>query len=156
MSSLKEQLRADRVAAMKAHDETTKNALAMTLTAIQREETSGAAHELTDDEVLAIIKREVAMRKDSADAYRAGNRPELEAKELAEADVLARYLPAQLRDAEVDALVAAQVAAAREAAGGELTMKNMGPIVKAVSALAHGRAEGAVIAAKVKQALSGS
>ena len=155
MSSLKDQLRADRVAAMKAHDATVKDALAMALTAVQREETSGEAHELTDDQVRAVIKREVAMRKDSAEAYRAGNRPELEAKELAEAEVLGRYLPAELSAEEIGALVAEEVAAAREAAGGELAMKQMGLIIKAVNARAEGRADGATVAAQVKAALVG-
>ena len=153
MSSLKDQLRADRIAAMKARDETIKDALAMTLTAIQRAETSGEAHELTDDEVLAIIKREVTMRKDSAEAYHAGNRLDLEAKELAEAAVLGAYLPTPLTDDEVDALVAEEVARVQQA-GTEVSMKHMGQIIKAVNTRADGRAEGAVVAAKVKAALA--
>ncbi len=154
MSDLKAHLRADRVTAMKAHDETAKNALAMALTAIQLAESSGETHELTDDQVLAILRREVSTRKDSAEAYRSGNRPDLEAKELAEIEVLSRYLPAALTDEEIDQFVAEEVAAAKQTAGGELSMKQMGQIVKAVNARAQGRAEGAVVAAKVKAALT--
>ena len=152
MSSLKEQLRADRVAAMKARDDLTKDALGMAIAAVQREEVAGEAHELSDDEVRAVLNREIRQRKDSAEAYEAGNRPELAEKELAEAEVLQRYLPAPLTDAELDALVAEELAAAR--AAGEVTMRQMGQLIKAVNARTDGRAEGAVVAAKVKAALA--
>ena len=152
-SSLKERLRADRIAAMKARDELAKNALAMTLTAIQRAEVEGEAHELTDDEVLAILRREVAMRKDSAEAFVAGGRTELAEKELAEAALLSAYLPAALSEADIDAIVAEEVAAAVRAADGTASMRLMGQVVKAVNARVAGRAEGAVVAAKVKAAL---
>ena len=152
--SLKERLRADRVAAMKARDELAKNALGMALTAIQRAEVAGEAHELTDDEVLAILRREVATRKDSAEAFQAGNRPELAEKELAEAALLSAYLPAALSEADIDAIVAEEVAAAAQAGDGTASMRLMGQVIKAVNARVAGRAEGAVVAAKVKAALA--
>ena len=154
MSTLKEKLRADRVQAMKARDELAKNALGLALTVIQRAEVTGEAHELTDDEVLAILRREVASRKDSAAAFAAGNRQDLVDKELAEAELLSAYLPAQLDDAELDAIVAEEVAAAAKAAGGEVSMRQMGQVIKAVNARVDGRAEGALVAAKVKAALA--
>lgn len=159
MSGLKERLRADRVAAMRAHDETAKNALGMALTAIQRAEKQPTGSELditgelNDEQVLAILKKEVSSRKDSAEAYRAGNRQDLVDKELAEVEVLQRYLPAALTDAELDALVAAEITAAARSLGEAPTMRQMGLIIKAVNAAAQGRAEGAVVAAKVKAAL---
>jgi len=154
MAELKDRLRADRVVAMKARDELAKNTLGMALTAIQLEEVAGdVARELTDDEVLKVLTREAAKRKDSAEAYAAGNRPELAEKELAEAALLQAYLPAALSEAEVDALVAEEVAAAAAALGAQPTMKQMGQVIKAVNARAQGRAEGATIAAKVRSAL---
>ena len=155
MAELKDRLRSDRVAAMKARDQVAKDTLGMALTAIQLEEVSGdAARELTDDEVLKVLTREAARRKDSAEAYTAGNRPELAAKELAEAEILQAYLPAALTEAELDALVSEEVAAAAAALGAQPPMKQMGQIIKAVNARAAGRAEGATVAAKVRAALA--
>ncbi|MEN0070077.1 MAG: GatB/YqeY domain-containing protein [Propionicimonas sp.] len=155
MAELKDRLRADRVVAMKARDELAKNTLGMALTAIQLEEVAGeAARELGVDEVLRVLTREAAKRKDSAEAYAAGNRPELAEKELAEAALLQAYLPAALSEAELDALVAEEVAAAAASLGEKPTMKQMGQVIKAVNARAQGRAEGATIAAKVRSALA--
>ncbi len=155
MAGLKDTLRADRIAAMKARDEIAKNTLGMALTAIQLEEVAGTvARELSDDEVVKVLTREVAKRKDSAQAYADGKRPELAEKELAEAAVIQAYLPAALTDDEVDGLVAEEVAAAAAALGEAPTMKQMGQVIKAVNARAQGRAEGAVVAAKVRAALS--
>lgn len=155
MAGLKDRLRADRVAAMKARDEIAKSTLGMALTAVQVEEVAGeAARELSDDEVLKVLAREVAKRKDSAQAYTDGKRPELADKELAEAAVLQAYLPAALTEDELDALVAQEVAAAAASLGEAPAMKQMGQIIKAVNARAQGRAEGAVVAAKVRAALN--
>lgn len=155
MAGLKDRLRADRDAARKARDELAKDTLGMALTAIQLAEVAGeVARELSDDEVLQVLTREVAKRKDSAQAYTDGKRPELAEKELAEAAVLQAYLPAALFAAEVDAMVAEEVAAAAAALGAAPTMKQMGQIIKAVNARTQGRAEGAVVAAKVRAALT--
>lgn len=155
MSELKDTIQADMVAAMKAHDELTKSTLRMAVAAIKNEQVAGSeARELSDDEVLAVLNREVAKRRDSAEAYTAGHRPELAEKELAEIEVLQRYLPAALTDAELDAIVAEEVAAAAAGLGAAPTMKQMGLVIKAVNARAAGRAQGATVAAKVKAALS--
>lgn len=155
MSELKDTIQADMVAALKAHDELTKSTLRMAVAAIKNEQVAGTeARELSDDEVLAVLNREVSKRRDSAEAYTAGNRPELAAKELAEIEVLQRYLPAALTDAELDTIVAEEVAAAAAQLGAAATMKQMGVVIKAVNARAAGRAPGAAVAAKVKAALS--
>ena len=155
MGSVKTQLKADLVTAMKAHDEVTKSTVRMALAAIAVEEVAGtAARELSEAEELSVLTREVNKRKDSAEAYAAGNRPELAAKELAEADILRRYLPAPLSEADLDALVAEEVSAAATALGSRPTMKQMGQVIKAVNARANGRADGGTIAAKVRAALS--
>lgn len=154
MAGLKTQLKADLVTAMKAHDEAAKSTLRMALAAIAVEEVSGSvARALTEAEELAVVTREVSKRRDSAEAYTAGHRPELAAKELAEAAILQAYLPAPLTEAELDDLVAQEVAEAEAALGARPTMKQMGLVIKAVNARAQGRAEGASIAAKVRAAL---
>jgi uncharacterized protein YqeY len=155
MSEFSDRLQADLVAAMKAHDELTKSTLRMAVAAIKNEQVAGKeARELSDAEVLGVLNREVAKRRDSAEAYTAGNRPELAEKELAEIEVLQRYLPAALTDAELDAIVTEEVAAAAAQLGSAPTMRQMGLVIKAVNARAAGRAEGATVAAKVKAALA--
>ena len=155
MSELKDTIQADMVAAMKAHDELTKSTLRMAVAAIKNEQVAGTeARELSDDEVISVLNREVAKRRDSAEAYTTGNRPELAAKELAEVEVLQRYLPAALTEAELDAIVAEEVAAAAAHLGAAQSMKQMGLVIKAVNARAAGRAQGAAVAAKVKAALA--
>jgi uncharacterized protein YqeY len=152
MAALKAQLRSDLTTSMKARDTFRTSVLRMVLSAIQTEEVSGtSARELTAEEELAIVGREVRKRKESAELYTAGNRPELAEKELAEVELLGEYLPAALTEAEVDAIVAEEVAGLGEGA----SMKQMGQVIKAVNARAKGRAEGSVIAAKVKAALAG-
>ncbi len=155
MGSMKTRLKADLVTAMKAKDELTKSTLRMALAAIAVEEVAGkVARDLSEAEELVVLTREVNKRKDSAEAYTAGNRPELAEKELAEAEILRGYLPAPLTDVELDGLVAAEVAAVATALGAAPTMKQMGQVIKAVNARAQGRAEGAAIAAKVRAALT--
>lgn len=155
MSALADRLQADLVVAMKAHDELAKSTLRMAVAAIKNEQVAGKqARELSEADVLGVLNREVAKRRDSAQAYTEGNRPELAAKELAEVEVLQRYLPAALSEVELDAIVAEEVAAIAEEVGAPLTLRQMGLVIKAVNARAAGRAEGATVAAKVKAALA--
>ena len=123
MSSLKDQLKADLTTAIKGRDEVTAATIRMALTAITNEEVSGKeARALSDDDVLTVLGREAKKRRESAEAYEAASRPELAERELLELDVLARYLPQPLSDAEVAAIVEAAVAevAAGGATGGQL------------------------------------
>lgn len=152
MAALKDQLRTDLTTAMKARDTFRTGVLRMVLSAIQTEEVAGtSARELTEDEERAVVGRELRKRKESAELYQSGNRPELAEKELSEAELLSTYLPAALTEDEIDAMVAEEVAALGEGA----SMKQMGAVIKAVNARAKGRAEGGVIAAKVRAALAG-
>ena len=151
MAALKDTLRSDLTTSMKARDTFRTGVLRMVLAAIQTEEVAGtSARELSGEEELAIVGREVRKRKESAELYTAGNRPELAAKELDEVELLSEYLPAGLSEAEIDVIVAEEVAAAGEG----VSMKQMGQVIKAVNARTKGRAEGGVIAAKVKAALA--
>ena len=155
MSELSDRLHTDLVIAMKAREQLTLSTLRMSIAAIMNEQVAGKeARVLTEAEVVTVLNREVAKRRDSAEAYTTGNRPELAAKELAEVEILQRYLPSALTDAELDAIVAEEVSAAAAGLGAAPTMKQMGLVIKAVNGRAAGRAEGAKVAAKVKAALA--
>ncbi|WP_425309614.1 GatB/YqeY domain-containing protein [Ammonicoccus fulvus] len=149
MAELKDRLRADMIASMKAKQPDTTKVLRAVLAAITTEEVSGdAAHELTEAQEQAIVTKQVRQRRDSAEAYAAGGRQDLADVERAEVEILEAYLPKQLTDDELNALVEAEVANA-----GEVTMKQMGQIIKAVNARAAGRADGGKVAAAVKARL---
>ena len=155
MSELSDRLQTDLVTAMKAREALTLSTLRMAIAAIRNEQVAGKqARVLSEAEVVTVLNREVAKRRDSAEAYTAGQRPELAAKELAEVELLQRYLPTALTDAELDAIVAEEVSAAAASLGAAPTMKQMGLVIKAVNARAAGRAEGGKVAAKVKAALA--
>jgi uncharacterized protein YqeY len=151
-SQLKSRLRDDLHSSMRAHDKVRSETLRMALTAVTNEEVSGAtARELSDDEVLKVVSKEAKKRREAATAYMEAKRPELAAKEEAELAILEAYLPAQLSDAELEALVAQ---ALRET--GAKGMSQMGLVMKAAAALVAGRADGGRVAAIVKSALAGS
>ena len=152
MSTLKQTLQSDLTTSMKARDEVTSATIRMVLTAITNEEVSGKqARELTDEDVLTVLGREAKKRREAAEAYTAANRPELADREEAELAVIARYLPQQLDEAEVQAIVDAAVAevSASGATGGAA----MGAVMKIVQPQVKGRADGGMVAAKVKSAL---
>lgn len=154
MGALKEQLRKDLVAAMRAKDELVKSTLRMAIAAIQNAEVAGdTARELSEDEELALVNKEVASRRDSAEAYLDGGRPELAERELDEVKVLLAYLPAPLTTEEIDEIVATEVAAVAQELGAAPTMRDMGRIMKSVTAKVSGRAPGGEVADKVKHAL---
>ena len=150
MSTLKDQLKADLTTAMKARDELTLATLRMTLTAIGNEEVAGKeARQLSDDEVLKVIAREAKKRREAAEAFTTGGAKDRAQRELDEGAVLDRYLPAQLSDEELTALVAEAVAET-----GAAGPQAMGQVMKAVGPKVAGRAEGGRVAAAVKAALA--
>ena len=150
MAELKDRLRADMTAAMKARDKDTTTVLRAVLSAIQTEEVAGAeAHELDADTELKIVTKQVRQRRDSAAEYTKAGRQELADAELAEADILQVYLPAQLSEDELSAIVDEEVAAA----GPEVTMRQMGQVINAVNARVAGRADGGTVAKLVKARL---
>lgn len=155
MSELKARLRSDLTVALKARDALTLGTLRMALAAVTNEEVAGtSARELTDAEVTTVLAREVKKRKESAEAFDAAGRVELADKERAESAVLAGYLPEQLPDDEIPALVAEAIAEVAASTGAAPSMKQMGLVIKAAQAKAAGRAEGAKIAAAVRAALA--
>lgn len=151
MPTLKDQLRADLTTAMKARDETRTRTLRMALTSISNEEVSGAAaHDLTDDEVLKILAREAKRRREAAAAFADAGRPEQSAAERAEEAVLTGYLPAQLDDAELAAMVAAAITET-----GASGPAGIGQVMKVLTPRVAGRAEGSRVAALVRSQLAG-
>ena len=154
MSTLKERLRADLTAAMKARDELARSTLRMTLTAIGNAEVAGTqARTLDDTEVLKVVAREVRKRAESAEAFAAAGRDELAARERAEGELLARYLPTQLTDDELAAIARAAVDETAAELGERPGPRQMGQVMKKATAAARGRAEGGRIAAAVKALL---
>lgn len=151
MPTLKEQLRADLTTSMKARDEVRTRTLRMALTSISNEEVSGnSARDLTDDEVLKILGREAKRRREAAAAFADAGRAEQAAAERAEEAVLTAYLPAQLSDEELAALVAAAIAET-----GASGPAGIGQVMKAATPKVAGRAEGSRVAAQVRSQLAG-
>ena len=151
MPELKKRLRADLNDAMRARDQVRMRTLRMALTSITNEEVAGAsARELTDDEVVKVLTREARKRREAAEAFSAAGRSDQAAAERAEGDVLAGYLPAQLSDDELAALVDAAIAET-----GASGMAGMGQVMKTVTPRVAGRADGARVAAEVRRRLSG-
>lgn len=149
MAELKERLRADLKTAMRARDQVRLRTLRMALSSITTEEVAGAtARELSDDEVLKVLTREAKKRREAAEAFGAAGRTEQAEAERAEGEVLADYLPAQLGDDELAALVDAAIAET-----GATGMKGMGQVMKAVTPQVAGRAEGSRVAAEVRRRL---
>ncbi|MFE0689396.1 GatB/YqeY domain-containing protein [Streptomyces xiamenensis] len=154
MTTLKSRLSDDLTTAIKARDELRSSTLRMTLTAVSYEETAGKeARELSDDDVQKVIAREAKKRREAAEAFDKGGRAEQAERERAEGKVLAEYLPQQLSDEELAAIVADAVAEAQ--AGGAEGPRAMGAVMKIVSPKVAGRADGGRVAGLVKRTLAG-
>ena len=150
MPELKDRLRTDLTTAMKGRDELTTATLRMVLSAVSAEEVAGReARELSEDEVQAVLRREAKKRREAAEAYAGAGRAQQAERERAEEGVIATYLPAQLEDADLAALVADAVT--RTGAQG---MRDMGKVMGTVQAQVAGRAEGGRVAAEVRRQLA--
>jgi uncharacterized protein len=151
MAALKDRLREDLTAAMKARDGVRTRTLRMALTSVTKEEVAGeSARELSDDEVIGVLTREAKRRREAADAFAAAGREEQAAAERAEGAVLDAYLPAQLSDEEIATTVAAVIDET-----GASGMAAMGQVMRAVTPRVAGRADGARVAAEVRRRLAG-
>jgi uncharacterized protein YqeY len=152
VTSLKESLQADLTAAIKASDDMLKSTLRMAIAAVMNAEVAGKeAVALTDDQVIKVLQSEAKKRLESAEIYEQNGRAEAAVKERAEAEILAKYLPAAIDDSALEAIVAEAVSAA--AAAGNSGMKAMGIVVKAVREKVGSSADGSKIADLVKAAL---
>jgi uncharacterized protein YqeY len=137
-----EQLRTDITSAMKAGEKTRVGALRLVLSELQK-----AAKEGGDDE-LAVLRRERKRRLEAASQFRDGSRPDLAEQEESEAELISGYLPADVGDDELDAMVAAAIAET-----GASSPRDMGQVMKAVMAASGGRADGKRASARVREAL---
>lgn len=148
--SLKATVQRDLTTAMRERDSVRAATLRMALTAITTEEVAGtASRELGDDEVLRVLAKEAKKRKEASAAYTDAGRAELAAQEDAELAVLEAYLPTQLSDDELSAIVARAVEET-----GATGMAQLGQVMKVAQPLVAGRADGGRVAAAVRSALS--
>jgi uncharacterized protein YqeY len=140
--SILDQVRSDMTFAMKAGEKDRVGALRLVLSELQKAAKAG------NDDELAVLRRERKRRLEAAAQFRDGGRPELAEREESEARLIETYLPAELDDAELDALVAAAIAET-----GASEAKDMGQVMKLVMAKSGGRADGKRASARVREAL---
>ncbi|MBV9832743.1 MAG: GatB/YqeY domain-containing protein [Marmoricola sp.] len=149
--TLKETLRSDLTASIKARDELRSSTLRMVLTAITTEEVAGKEHrELSDDDVLGVLTKEGKKRREAAEAFAGAGRAEQAAKEEAEAAVIAEYLPQQLSAEEIEELVTRTIDELGVRGDG---MRAMGRVMGVLTPQTKGRADGGVLAAAVRTQL---
>lgn len=146
--SLNDQLQAALKDAMREHDELRRDTLRMAISAAYNAE-KAAKRPLTDDEVIGVLSREVKTRRESIEAYEAAGRPDLAAKERAEAEVLVAFLPAQLSEDEIRAFVVDAIAQT-----GASSPKDMGRVMGLVAPKTKGRADGKVVSGIVTAELA--
>jgi len=137
----------DMKAAMKARDTARLGVLRMTLSEVKNARIEKGS-DLTDDDVIQVIRRAVKKREEAAEAFRGGNRPELAESETREAEILTAYLPQMITGPELEAIVAAAVAET-----GATSPKEMGKVMKAVMAVHGSRVDGKEVQALVRAKL---
>lgn len=146
--SLRDQLKADVSAAMRSGETLRRDTLRMALSSLALVE-KDLKRDATDDEVLGVIVKAVKTRKESVDAYIAANRADLAEGESAEIAILTTYMPEQMSDADVDALVAEAISAT-----GAASAKEMGKVMGWLGPKTKGRVDGKVLSGKVTAALA--
>jgi len=147
--SLKERITEDMKAAMRAKDSERLGTIRMVQAAIKQREVDKRVT-LDDPQVLAVIEKMIKMRKESVAQFQSGGRDDLVAKENQEIELLQAYMPAQLPEAELDALIASAIAQA-----GATSIKEMGKAMAIIKQTAQGRADMGVVSAKLKARLGG-
>ena len=146
--SLRDQLKADVSAAMRSGETLRSDTLRMALSSLALVEKE-LKRDATDDEVLGVIVKAVKTRKESVDAYTAANRADLAEGENAEIAILSAYMPEQMSDADVDALVAEAISVT-----GAASAKEMGKVMGWLGPKTKGRVDGKVLSGKVTAALA--
>ena len=146
--TLKDRITEDMKSALRAHEAARLSTIRLLLAAIKQREVD-ERKALTDADVLAVIDKMVKQRRDSIAQFTAGKRMDLVAIEQAELDVLQGYLPQQLADAEIDAMIAAVIAET-----GAAGPAGMGKVMGALKAKLAGRADMTVVSARVKARLA--
>jgi hypothetical protein len=146
--SLRDRLDEELKAAMRSSDATRRDALRMVLAAVQRAEKEGK-HRLADDEMLGVLTRELKVRRESVDTFRSGGREDLVAREEAAIAVVSEFMPQQMSDAELRALIEQAVAET-----GAASPRDMGKVMGWLSPKTRGRADGKVVSQLVTQVLT--
>jgi uncharacterized protein YqeY len=148
--SIKEQLKKDLTEAIRGRDEITSGTIRMVLTAITNEEVAGKeARVLSDEDVITVLSREGKKRREAAEAFENAGRADKSALEKSEGEVIAKYLPAQLSEADIAAIIAEAIAST-----GAQGPADMGKVMGAVKPKIAGKADGGVVSALVKAALN--
>ena len=147
--TLKERITEDMKAAMRAGEKERLSTIRMVQAAIKQREVDERIV-LDDAQVIAVLEKMVKQRRESVAAFEQGGRQDLAAREHAEIALLQVYLPAQLAEAEIDALIREAIAAT-----GAASVKDMGKVMGAVKAMAAGRADRGAVSARIMAALSG-
>ncbi|MDM1550161.1 GatB/YqeY domain-containing protein [Empedobacter falsenii] len=147
--NLETQIMAQLKEAMKAKNTVALEALRAVKSELLLAKTSGANGELSEDQEIALLQKLVKQRKEAAEQFEANERKELAEKELAQAEVIQQFLPAQLSDEELTAAITEIIAEV-----GATSPKDMGKVMGAASSKLAGKAEGKLISAKVKDILA--
>ena len=148
--SIKETLQKDLTEAIRGRDEITSGTIRMVLTAITNEEVAGKeARVLSDEEVITVLSREGKKRREAAEAFENAGRADKSALEKSEGEVIAKYLPAQLSEADIAAIIADAIASTGAQGPGD-----MGKVMGAVKPKIAGKADGGLVSALVKAALN--
>ena len=148
--SIKEQLKKDLTEAIRGRDEITSGTIRMVLTAITNEEVAGKeARVLSDEEVITVLSREGKKRREAAEAFENAGRADKAALEKSEGEVIAKYLPAQLSEADIAAIIADAIASTGAQGPGD-----MGKVMGAVKPKIAGKADSGLVSALVKAALN--
>lgn len=146
-STLKARIQEDMKNAMRSQEKDRLATIRLILAAMKQREVDERIT-LTDEHILAILDKMLKQRRESIAQYEAGNRPDLAEKEMAEIRIIQEYLPAQLSDAEITALIEAAVQES-----GATSAKDMGKMMAILKPKLQGRADIASVSAKVKERL---
>ncbi|HET7756727.1 MAG TPA: GatB/YqeY domain-containing protein [Steroidobacteraceae bacterium] len=146
--ALRERITEDMKSAMRAGDKERLGTIRLALAAIKQREVDERIT-LDDAQVLAVLEKMIKQRREAIVQFQSGGRADLVAKETAEIGVLQGYLPAQLSEAELEALITQSIAAV-----GAASIKDMGKVMALVKPQAAGRADLGAVSARIKQKLS--
>jgi uncharacterized protein len=146
--ALKDRITEDMKSAMRAGDKDRLGAIRLILAAVKQREVDERIT-LDDSQILAVLDKMLKQRRESIAQFQSGGREDLAAREAAEISILQTYLPAQLSEAELDALIGEAIAST-----GAASVKDMGKVMGIVKAKAQGRADMGAVSARIKAKLS--
>lgn len=147
MTTIKERIQDDMKTAMRSQDKERLAVIRLILAALKQREVDDRIT-LTDENILAILDKMIKQRRESVSQYEAGNRPDLAKKEMDEITIIQQYLPAQLSDTEITALIEAAIQES-----GAASAKDMGKVMGILKPKVQGRADVGKVSQKVKEKL---